>query len=76
MGFVPERSKEGNLIVLMPGGSVPYALRSLPDPNYDEVEDSDKSRPSRYRFIGDAYIHSIMTGEAWDESKLEKILLA
>ncbi|KAJ4987096.1 nol1 nop2 sun family protein [Stagonosporopsis vannaccii] len=74
IGLIPEKAKPGDHLVLMPGGKVPYILR--------RVRESKKRRHwkkrnavRRYEFIGDCYIHGIMHGEAWDESKLQKIIL-
>lgn len=68
--LVPERAKKGDNVVLMPGGSVPYILRPAPlrPERGGEVV-------GRYIFLGDSYIHGIMYGEAWDESKLRDIIL-
>jgi hypothetical protein len=115
IGWAPELAEVGDLIVLMPGGSVPYVLRpvqsdqdakphdqeepaskvgrqqdysppkvlspqspthSLPSEMENDLEpSSNTAEVQHYTFIGDAYIHSIMHGEAWDEEKLEPIIL-
>lgn len=38
------------------------------------VEKGPKRSP-QYQFIGDAYVHGIMHGEAYDEARLETIAL-
>jgi hypothetical protein len=42
------------------GGSVPYILRPIDD---------------YYQLIGDAYVHGVMDGEAWLESRIQEIIL-
>lgn len=61
IGFAPEESTKGDLVALFPGGKVPYVLR----PKADDC----------YVFLGDAYIHGIMDGEAFDEAKFETVTL-
>lgn len=74
MGWFPESAKESDKIVLMPGGKVPYLLRKLV--NAEEGSSTNSSTDAeRCEFIGDCYVHGIMFGEAWDESKLQKITL-
>ena len=36
---------------------------------------SSETRNRRYEFLGDAYIHGIMHGEAWNEANLEEVTL-
>lgn len=74
LGLVPYTARPGDHLVLMPGGRVPYIIR--------RVRESKKRRhwekrnaTRQYEFVGDCYIHGIMHGEAWDESKLEKVIL-
>lgn len=74
MGWFPESAKEGDKIALMPGGRVPYLLRKLVNPEEGSSTNSNTGA-ERYEFIGDCYVHGIMFGEAWDESKLQKIIL-
>ncbi|KAJ4344205.1 hypothetical protein N0V95_006245 [Ascochyta clinopodiicola] len=69
IGFVPFETRSGDFVAVMPGGKVPYVLRKL------NGEDEGSSQSDRYQFLGDAYIHGVMHGEVWDESKLEKIIL-
>ena len=71
--MVPEETEEGDIVVLMPGGKLPYILRKLADP--DEQDIGSNHNCERYQFIRDCYIDGIMHGEAWDESKLQKITL-
>ncbi|KAF3005174.1 hypothetical protein E8E13_010644 [Curvularia kusanoi] len=73
LGIVPNDARIGDCIVLMPGGKVPYVLRPVEDS--DSTEHSGLVEGGRYEFIGDCYIHGIMNGEAWDESKLQDIIL-
>jgi hypothetical protein len=49
IGLVPESAEIGDIICIIYGASVPFALR--PDPD------------GRYRRLGEAYVHGIMDGE-------------
>ena len=74
MGLAPKAAVEGDHVVLMPGGKIPYVLRPIGRPtvtDFDDGADTDDC----YEFIGDCYMHGIMFGEAWDESKLQPITL-
>ncbi|KAJ4370725.1 hypothetical protein N0V83_005246 [Neocucurbitaria cava] len=73
MGFAPESCEKGDLIVLMPGGKVPYILR--PASEADEIPFTDWTPGNRFTFLGDAYLQGIMHGEAYDEERLELIAL-
>jgi hypothetical protein len=53
--LLPQETKVGDVIILARGGRVPLVIRS------DEK--------GYYTFVGEAYIHGIMDGEAFDESK-------
>ena len=72
IGFVPDVAEPGDCIVILPGGKVPYVLRRCFDV---DTESSSTWGVPRYKFLGDAYIHGVMHGEAYDESKLERIIL-
>ncbi|KAF2450215.1 HET-domain-containing protein [Karstenula rhodostoma CBS 690.94] len=69
LALVPEAAKEGDVIAVLSGGSVPYALRP------DQHEDENQGSSTVYEFLGDAYVHGIMDGEAWpkEASKLSHI---
>lgn len=58
IGWGPEDCKAGDEVVLLPGGRVPYIVRTFR---------SDLSDPNARlcKFLGDAYIHGVMGGEAW-----------
>jgi hypothetical protein len=49
VGFVPNTIEEGDIIVVLRGWSVPYALRPQPS--------------GSYTLVGECYIHGIMHGE-------------
>lgn len=82
IGWIPFGSLIGDCVVIMPGGRVPYILRPFCD---DEAEDivatwdagwpDNPTTVPHYTFIGDAYIHGIMDGEAYDGRKLEPLIL-
>ena len=54
-GLVPAESLPGDKVVLIAGSSYPFILRP--------------SGGSRYKLVGDSYIHDIMDGTAWDETR-------
>ncbi|CAG8983143.1 hypothetical protein HYALB_00004586 [Hymenoscyphus albidus] len=64
MGLAPMDSKAGDLIALLEGGGVPYILR----PKYEMGE-------TLFEIIGDAYVHGIMDGEAWNSAAVQDIIL-
>jgi len=62
MGFANQNCRVGDIIVVLPGGRVPYIFREAPDMT---VNNGDESPLARYQLIGDAYLHGIMDGEAF-----------
>lgn len=61
MGLVPAVAEPGDLVAVIPGGSIPYILR--------EVDDfgPETGGENQYRFVGDCYVHGIMYGEALEK---------
>jgi hypothetical protein len=53
LGTGPQSLKVGDLVCLLAGGSVPYLIRPV-----------DGAQVNEFRFIGEAYIHGIMHGQA------------
>ena len=53
LGWIPEDSKAGDVVVLFQYAPYPFVLRKRPD--------------GFYTLIGDAYIQGVMDGEAWPE---------
>lgn len=76
LGLIPEAAEPGDHVVIMPGGRVPYIIRQLEGAYEHHTSDGVSTFTERYEFIGDCYIHGIMFGEAWDETKLRPIVLA
>jgi hypothetical protein len=64
LGLAPMDAQVGDKIVLLGGGKVPYILRP-----------KDGAETGYYELIGDAYVHGIMDGEAWNPELLEEIVL-
>ena len=58
LGWVPEETKQGDLICIFKGSDVPYILRPF--------------REGRYILIGESYIHGIMEGERLAGGRLEQ----
>lgn len=55
-GLCPWRSKEGDIIALLDGGSVPYLLRTA----------EKKGEELRYELVGECFVQGIMHGEILD----------
>jgi hypothetical protein len=54
LGLGPSTAETGDKIFLLSGSKVPLVLRQY---------------GARWRVVGEAYVHGIMYGEAYDESK-------
>jgi hypothetical protein len=73
-GLAPEKCKEGDLVVVLPGGNLPYIIRPVASTSTSsqELEGGDRLRDNksltetRYTILGDSYVHGIMDGEAFD----------
>lgn len=80
LGWVPLQAEVGDVVVVLPGGRVPYVLREaepdLDTPPLGGENDSKVTLPGHtYRFVGDAYLQGFMDGEGYDEEKLVDITL-
>ena len=53
--------REGDLIVVLDGSPTPHVVRRI----------EDRGGSERYEFVGDAYVHGLMYGEA-EELGLEE----
>lgn len=60
VGFGPEGSREGDMVVIMPGGRMPYILRRCSEENGAESE---------YKLLGDVFLHGAMLGEALESTE-------
>ena len=61
MGSVPSDTVAGDRVCVLLGGSTPYVLRP-----YQIKTEENGSRSFEYTFVGDAYVHGLMDGEAID----------
>lgn len=52
VGLAPESVEVGDIVCVFLGGKLPYILRERAD--------------GKFRLIGEAYVHGIMYGEAWE----------
>lgn len=52
-GLGPFSAEPGDVVAIIPGGTVPYILREHSDPSFKDC----------YIFVGECYVHSIMDGE-------------
>lgn len=66
VGFGPGSTQEGDDVVILPGGKLPYVFRRV----------HSNSTPT-YRLVGDAYINGVMAGERVDpeSSPFERMIL-
>ena len=76
LGLIPEAAEPGDHVVIMRGGRVPYIIRQLEGAYEHHNSDGVSTFTKRYEFIGDCYMHGIVFGEAWGETKLRQIVLA
>lgn len=60
IALVPGETQVGDQIFLLKGGSVPVVLRQKGD---------------NWEVIGEAYVHGVMRGELWDESRCKPMWL-
>nr|UMZ45361.1 hypothetical protein [Paramyrothecium roridum] len=67
VGFAGPQTKPGDCIALFAGGAVPVIIR-----RGAELLGSE----ARWKIVGDAYVHGVMFGEAFDESKCETMWIA
>jgi hypothetical protein len=63
IGLVPDSTRETDVIFLFKGAKCPYVVREIPKSNQE------------YQLIGECYVHGMMQGEAWDETKVGQVLL-
>ena len=59
IGWVPNASEKGDRICLLTGGQVPYVVRP------------HKKKKGDWTFLGEAYVHGLMKGEAMKDGKIE-----
>jgi hypothetical protein len=62
VGVFPGGMDQGDAVALLQGGRVAFVLR-----RYQETE--------IWQLVGEAYVHNIMEGEAWDSNQCGKILI-
>lgn len=69
-GLAPQECNEGDIVVVLLGGNVPYVIRSAPP----------KQSKRCFTILGDSYVHGIMYGEVFERvgtiaRELEEIVL-
>ncbi|KAI0449282.1 heterokaryon incompatibility protein-domain-containing protein [Xylaria acuta] len=65
IGLAPATVRPGDLVILCKGGKKPLIVRA----SYNEPNQK------RFTLVGDAYLHGIMEGEAWNEQNCYPIIL-
>lgn len=63
VGLCPWQTRPADRIVLLKGADVPFVLRPV------AVAGGRKPTLSRWTIVGECYVHTVMYGEAWDESR-------
>ncbi|KAK8084379.1 hypothetical protein PG997_005650 [Apiospora hydei] len=67
LGLAPMRCRVGDLVCVLTGGEVPFVLRPDKGPHWKEDDDGKGeeglAKSTRYRWVGEAYVHGIMRGE-------------
>ena len=61
IGLVPSETVVGDRICVLSGGRTPFVLRP-----HLRRDDADGAESLEYTFVGDAYVHGLMDGEAID----------
>lgn len=89
LGLAPSKAKEGDLICILYGCSVPVVLRRMCGEASEDIpiyptrgtttnEDivprvSSNKNDHYYKFIGECYIHGMMDGEALRHQRIRKL---
>jgi hypothetical protein len=60
LGGGPQSLKKGDFVCILAGGKVPYLIRA-----------ADDAEENRFHFVGEAYVHGIMHGEATRNTRAE-----
>lgn len=60
-GLCPEHAQEGDIVVVLDGGKVPYILRERPYPFESTRSERLRAGPT-YQFIGECYVDTYMDG--------------
>jgi Heterokaryon incompatibility protein (HET) len=74
IGLAGNEVRVGDSVVLCRGGMVPLVLRRV-EAETEVDRSTGRERPDKWRLVGDAYIHGIMDGEAFDEGSCESMIL-
>lgn len=65
IGTGPFDTKVGDVAFVLFGGKMPFLLRQMPD---------EADRPGCYTYVGNAYIHGFMDGEAINDAMEEQVI--
>lgn len=76
VGLVPDVAEVGDVVVLFAGAKFPYVLRHNEDAEVNGDWNGTGNLGGTYSFIGEAYVHGIMSGEfVIDNRKSEMFVL-
>jgi hypothetical protein len=68
----PPSVQDGDLVVILYGGKVPYVLRSMQLQILKRPGGgSDSDSMGQYALIGECYLHGVMDGSAMTEQRLD-----
>lgn len=75
IGLAPFRTAVGDTITILQAGDVPFVLRQRRTSSGDLCDDDVKLRmkQGRYEFVGEAYVHGIMDGQAVTQAREEDV---
>jgi Heterokaryon incompatibility protein (HET) len=68
IGLAPEQVELNDVVCVLHGCSVPVVLRKI-DHNETEADGNSHARRALYELVGECYIHGMMDGEAFDETR-------
>lgn len=73
-GLGPPTMEAGDYICILKGCSVPVILRQIPPAGTNSSETSPPDQDTHMMFIGEAYVHGKMEGEAVEDQKMGQAL--
>ena len=75
MGIGPAAMEKDDVVCIIRGASIPLILRERREFIGDGMVSPFNAHYERW-LVGEAYVHGVMDGEAYDETQLEEIVLS